>query len=693
MSATPTHVVGVAGAPAVAAALREIGFTVVTGKTFRDAAIAIAAQLKQSSIYVVVETMSEPGFTPWVLATHSKSAGVILLPTNADVDLTGQLAGVPQLSLPSTVNELLVLMGSAPALAAAGATVIEGAGSAPALTPAPAPAPAPIAVPAPALVPAPAPAPVVIDPFAAMLAEAGAPVPGHTPPPVTDPFATPVPEVSDPFAEAAETTDGPVVVDPFLAPSSFEEMLAAAEPATPSAEVAPAVAFGTPNPLPQAAPAPAYDPYAAAGITGVDNHTPATDPFLDAIAQHRTVIAQPPVAPAVEQVFEPAPSAHEIPAAPIQAPSSPVIDQPAPVTPEPFTPAPTPQVHTADVDADGQPSSEFIRKVLARREVRPNSAQASPFPQQREPVVPAAQPDFGAFFGGPGISAGGCQVIISLAGKGGAGKTTQTLMYGQTAGDAGLRVLVIDANRDQGDIGTSLRIEKAGFPTILAAVNGSPADAIIAKARINEARPAAAQDIAFDVVLAPPREFAGPRYASAQVYARLLDYAKSRYELVVIDTQIVEAQKSDLHTGFIIPELRSGAWSAGIALYDYSAIRNAFAVFDELAALGVTPQRTLVLATRWPEKDSDAERFTSQFGQFGTFMGFVGDDPNVNAQKSVGNLLVGSPAVAPVVRTLLHRVTGNAVFAPIEDTGRRKKHKDPSPPPKKERRGLFGGRR
>jgi MinD-like ATPase involved in chromosome partitioning or flagellar assembly len=756
MSATPVPTVGVAGAPHVAAALRQIGFTVVTGATFRDAAIAIAQQLKQSKVHVVVESMTEPGFTPWVKATNTKSLGVILLPTDPSVDLT-QLASIPTLALPATVNELLVQIGASPSLDDAGNTVIDLRGATAIPTPppalpadplahlsAPAPAPAPATAPAPAAIPAPAAAPVIADPFAVL----DGPV---TTPAVTDPFQglpfeAAAPAVSDPFAEAAAPFPSAApVTNPFEGGSAasgddaFALMLSAAAvvPAGDPADAAPTL--GAPNPVPDVAAPAAADPFAPDNITGEADEEDdflagfvppaATNPpapsFL--IPEPAPVFdLSPPAAP--EPTFNlPLPTAATpepeptfdlpLPEVPVAPPASPAVPQalsrrearqqaqlraeadvipvPAP-EPEPWAPSPAPVPADEPVPAQPVVLAPVFEPVPEVPDARTTTMSWIPEPAAVTPApAPApAIPDVD-FFSGTGISAGGCQVIVSLAGKGGAGKTTQTLMYAQTGGSAGLRTLVIDANRDQGDIGTSLRIEKAGFPTVLQAVHGSPADAIVHKDAINAARPSASQDIEFDVILAPPREFAGPDYASATVYAKVLAYAKSKYDLVVIDTQIIEAHKSDLHLGFIIPELRSGAWSAGIATYDYSAIRNAFAVFHELVELGVTPQRTLVLATRWPERESDAERFISQFGHFGTFVGFVGDDPNVNAQKSVGNLLVGSPAVEPVVRTLLHRVTGNHAFAPIEETGRRRKKAPPAGAPAQatERRGLFGRRK
>jgi len=715
MSATPTPVIGVAGVPAVASALREIGFEVVTGSTFRESAIAIATRLKSDSFHLVVESLHEPGFQKWVQMHHAKSLGVVLLPTDPSVDLGDLIADVPRLPLPATVNDLLIRLGHSPALSPAGEFVIAGLDAAApfdgaAQTPAPSADPFPAAPVAPsdpfAAVPAPAAGsaapvsdpfaqvPTVADPFSR--APAAAPEPVVQAPRVSDPFAQPEPvsdplphpePVSEPFPQSAAvdpfqamldaagaTTPAPVPTptpqpapapEPAAAPDAFAAMLAAAGATAPSPaepEAPPFAPAPQPNPVAPAAPAVA-DPFAGSAISGDD--TP--DQFQQMLAQ-ATGGAHPTVAPApAPQPFTPAPAPQPV-ELPTPAPRQYATPAPAPFEPavQQYAPAPTPHIE--------QPSQQYAPAPAPA----PQQAAA---PAPWENVRPTSTAPDADFFATDAFSAGGCQVIFSVAGKGGAGKTTQTLMYAQTAGLAGMRVLVIDANRDQGDIGSSLRIEKAGLPTVLQSIYGRPEDAVVTKAQINAVRPTASKDIEFDVVLAPPREYAGDTYASADVYSRLLSWAKQKYQLVIVDTQIVEASKSELHLGFIIPELRSGAWCAGIALYDYSAIRNAFAVFDELAALGVTPQRTLVIATRWAEQDADTDKFVSQFGHYGTFVGFVADDPNVHAQKSIGNLLVGSPAVAPAVKALLYRVTGNPVFAP-----------DPEPT-KKKRRGLFGGRK
>jgi Mrp family chromosome partitioning ATPase len=527
----------------------------------------------------------------------------------------------------------------------------------------------------------------VSDPFAGLVSPTAEPTvsdPFDAPVAVSDPFLAPAAAdsaVTDPFAEVLGTAPSAPAQD-FLTPSvetpafkdapdtSFDAFISGAAPSVPApVTAAPAV----------------LDPFSADGVTGDDTATTVATPAAEPEAVFDLPMPEVPTDDGADkQSLMQRMRARRAEAAVAEVVASPAEPTPyeLPTPNQTFEPAPAPV--PADLPVPAQP---VVHAPIA---VPTPAVSGDGLKLAPRPV--SADVDF---FAGTGISSGGSQVVFSVAGKGGAGKTTNSLFYAQTAGGGGVKTLVIDANRDQGDIGTSLRIDKVGFPTILEALRSGPEGAVVTKTAINNARPNAAQDITFDVVLAPPRDFAGPKYASAELYAQVLAWAKPRYDLIVIDTQIIEAHKSDLHTGFVIPELRSGAWSAGIALYDYSAIRNAFSVFEELSALGVTATRSLIVATRWPERDSDTDKFNSQFGQYGTFLGFVGDDPNINAQKSVGNLLVASPAIEPVVRALLYRVTGNSVFAPIEDTGKKRGKQAPAPAAAdsaqgKKRFGLFG---
>jgi hypothetical protein len=88
------------------------------------------------------------------------------------------------------------------------------------------------------------------------------------------------------------------------------------------------------------------------------------------------------------------------------------------------------------------------------------------------------------------------------------------------------------------------------------------------------------------------------------------------------------------------------------------------------------------MAARWPDFDpGEQEQLERRYGGATSFVGVMAEDQNVADQKSLGNLYVTSPAVEPLVKSVLHRVTGNQAF-----------EADPAGPRRK-RRGLFGGRR
>ncbi|SDH34705.1 hypothetical protein [Microbacterium sp. 77mftsu3.1] len=670
MSATPSPTVGVVGAPDVAAALREIGYTVITGDTFRATAIAIANALKQSKFHVVVETMTEPGLSPWVAVQHTKSLGVILLPTDPSV-IGPQIQSVPQLALPAKVNDLLVMMGDAPAMADAGERVI-AAGISTAQAPvAPAPQPAPVVsadpfesliaqasgsgVPAPASPVAPI-APVVSDPF-----DVAAPAA------VTDPFEAPA--VSDPFDAVAAPDPLAVVADvtdPFDGRDDFTSMLAQATlpDATPGVEVAAdAPQLGAPNPVAERAEAPVFDPFAAESITGADEGAPAGDP--DVLAAFLGGAAELPllaVEPAPEQVTE---------AAPVEVTAE-----------DPAAPEATDDIFelARGLVATEKPKS-FAGLLRRRRQVaeQPETTEpaAADVPEPEEPPAPAAAPvtvpevismapaavdalDVAdLMFSVPAAEAAPAtppRELFFCAATGGAGTTTLALLTAQTAAVAGLRVLLIDANSQQGDIASALRVSRAGFPAVGKAEVGN---LIVSAAQLNAARPASAPDVAFDVILAPARGEVA--VAASSAYRAAIADARQAYDLIVVDSPVLVGS-GEFERELILPAVTDGAWAAGLVVHDYSAIAATRSTFAALNARGLPAERTVMLGSRWPARDRNAEQFTAMFGAYGMHAGFAFDDPNVSAQKSAGNLLVGSRALAPALAALLRQVTGKDVF-------------------------------
>ena len=357
---------------------------------------------------------------------------------------------------------------------------------------------------------------------------------------------------------------------------------------------------------------------------------------------------------AVTRPAEPAPTVH-IPA-PAPAPAPPAyIPEPAP-TPT-YEPAPAP---VAPEPAPYIPAPATIQPATAPA---PTPPAAAPTPS----YIPAA--------------GGGAPVLIYFGGKGGIGKTSHVLAAAATAAEIGLRTVVIDANRGQADIATYLRLPRTGLPTIHDAVTAGPAAALTLPKEFNAHRPTMLRPVDFALVQGPPRHLASPTDTPATVYNNVLDWARHNSELVIIDTQIIEAHKSDLFDQFIIPAMLSGAWSVAIVNETRAGADNLLDSYKELHRSGVTRDRSLIIASLYEHFDQyDQQAVEQKYGAYGRFIGSAGIDPDFKDQLNLGNIHTTSPTVAPVTRAILHQVTGDARFTAPPETSRKK-------------RGRRGGRR
>ncbi|OZB88978.1 MAG: hypothetical protein B7X41_05295, partial [Microbacterium sp. 14-71-5] len=241
------------------------------------------------------------------------------------------------------------------------------------------------------------------------------------------------PQVTVPAVDGLTVLEPPVTVNdllPLLGFASITDPLgditvhavAAPEPPPAAPSLLQPIAKATP---PMPTPAPVQTPAVADDIFDVKQAVP---PSLSPVQPVR-----------VEREPEPAPAyvAPEVPAAPV-APPAYVVPAPAP---EPYRApqsVPAPQPAYTPVPPTPQPHYE-------------------PAPVTRETsytdglfAVPTPDTPYGR-----GQKA---EVLAVLASKGGVTKTTTALMLAQAAGTAGLRVIVIDANRGQGNgVRTSLR--------------------------------------------------------------------------------------------------------------------------------------------------------------------------------------------------------------------------------------------
>lgn len=702
--------IGVLGAPDVATALSSLGFDVITADTFRDAATAISNALKDGAFRLVVADSDEtPVIVPWTTVTVDKAERVVVLGTQPGLALLADDHPELRLELPATFNDLLGKLGYASTPAPVGGKLIalDGALVDEILAPEPALAPEPLPLPSAAVVTE---QPPLAPTFEAVIEQAPEPVvpePAIVAPRIVDePAAAPVfavpdavepaPAVSDnepevtpvpvfaggsaPDAPAAETVTAPVVQTPAL---PVFEPAPAAEPVFTPAPVfeVPAPVFETPaaapaeQPLPVFTPAPtleepAEEPAVAPALpafTPPVAEGPAlpvfTPPQSDVPAQAPLPVLQPaPVAPQPQPQAEPVLPAFELPAdaedrlgvsdAAVDAifGSQPAAQTAAPVTP--VAPAPAPQQYPSVPLPHATPVT-----FSGPGHTQPSSAPPAVAPAPRH-VAPQQAPSAGMRIG---TKRG--EVIVCGAGKGGVGKTSATLLCADVAAEMGLQAIVIDANRGQADIRKYLRLGDAPLPSAYDAyATGNPASAVLMPHDYAHLRTAAMLDVPdFGIVLGPPSDFADPRFVSANVYGEIIDYARSIADVVIIDSQIVEAYRSDLWENTLIPMLGGDAWFVAITDESGPGISNLAERLTEMRRAGVNPARTLVLASAFLEfNDGDIAYFHEKFGDLGTLVGSTGVDDDFLMAMNSGRILSDSPSIRPAIDSILLRVTGRA---------------------------------
>ena len=359
------------------------------------------------------------------------------------------------------------------------------------------------------------------------------------------------------------------------------------------------------------------------------------------------------------------------------------IEQPAPgsfPTPQPVQTAPAQQAPVAQP----RPAPAFERPTLPPQPV------VSPHQPVTPPLVapPIQQPlsihDQRSEFYRQSVQAtNAAEVIVCWAGKGGVGKTSYTLAIAQTAGEAGLRVLVIDANRGQPSVRNSLRLNNFGLPTITD-LGALGAEGIVSQSSyISELRTAARGPVLFDVIPAPlaEGELGSAKATPAHLYATAISQLRQHYDLIVVDTQIAESHLTDdIWSEVIIPLMRGGAWGVGIFDESDDGLDLLVDVSRRLIQLGVPNSRQLIVGNQWEQfSEHDGQVVAQTFAGLGTFIGTADVDAYFHSRKIAGFIPTDAPAVAPIVKALLFQITGRGEFQAITDTGR-------------SRRRIFGRR-
>jgi hypothetical protein len=245
--------------------------------------------------------------------------------------------------------------------------------------------------------------------------------------------------------------------------------------------------------------------------------------------------------------------------------------------------------------------------------------------------------------------------------------TTFTAQLGQRAGEAGLRAVVVDANRGQADITTYLRLGRAGLPTIAdAAGSGRYEQAILAADRLNGSRHQRLEPVSFSAILGPPPEKSDPRLVTADVYRQMISLARRDADVIVVDTQIAEAtDTSGLIDGLVVPMLAEGAWALAVTDLSTASVKNLHGILGRWRERTVPRDRVLLAVNRAdPSTTVDQVELGQAFANVADFVGLVHSNPEMTASLNRGAVRPSAPELLTVLDTVLHRVTGFDEFDP-----------------------------
>ncbi len=180
------------------------------------------------------------------------------------------------------------------------------------------------------------------------------------------------------------------------------------------------------------------------------------------------------------------------------------------------------------------------------------------------------------------------QVLLSIAGKGGVGKSLVGSIQSALMASRkfGLRVLLIDGNAGQGDARRYFQLQTSKLDQIpnISNYNLSTHDwsSITVKAKTLTEISELGVDFTFDAVFAPPHRdqstvsITYPAAAYLDLIRSIQSDPVNTYDLIVVDTQIVETNYvNPMRTDFISPLLREGAKAVVLFGEDSQTFNNA----------------------------------------------------------------------------------------------------------------------
>lgn len=277
---------------------------------------------------------------------------------------------------------------------------------------------------------------------------------------------------------------------------------------------------------------------------------------------------------------------------------------------------------------------------------------------------------------------GDTPLLFCWGSKGGVGKTTVAMATAQRAAKAGLRVMLIDANRGQGDVRTYLRLSSKDMSSVLdvalghpirEALHGPKAIAVQRNApKINpvtrkpEAPKVQPNDIRFGVVLAPKARTADPSLVTGAVYNKVINAVRKAVDLVIVDTQTIEVfDTSGLVDSTILHGLVNGGWSLAVTDLNVTGTANLKDQLEHFSKAGVPKERTFTLINRANDINSpNCATVGKLLGMFSTHLGAVAVDETITDSMNLGQVPELDESATALIDAALYEITGNQKFAP-----------------------------
>lgn len=272
-------------------------------------------------------------------------------------------------------------------------------------------------------------------------------------------------------------------------------------------------------------------------------------------------------------------------------------------------------------------------------------------------------------FGGDDLG----KTIVMYGGKGGVGRTTIALLLAQRAANSGLRTVFVEMSTGFSDARSYLRLGDPSLPTVqIAGTNGREPEAVITKERLNAARSSELPDLEFAAVLSPPASMS--RAGVAEAFGRAIEYARTRADLVVVDTQITDPDDGlNLTANVTMPVLTAGGWCLGVTDGSLPGEEDVFERTKDFVSHGVSRHRLLLALNKAPFLSAETlDQARAGFEEYGTFVGAAGFDPALESAMNDGVLATDNPATCPLIDAILFRVTGDAKFTSTSSAKRGK---------------------